>query len=1329
MAQSAARPTIDEVTGSVFAQIASRTWNTSKSRKFNAAAVEEIYSELTATAFAPKSFYILDQLSCLEKFLWPNFSDDASDKHAIVTAALIAIRATECLDVWKQILEDADQFSIFFRRVTSLMMPTSSDFKSRYWLLTFVIAAFRSLDNATIRKSCAPLVSVSVLQLLSSSEKRDAHFAKYPQHAKAWRTAKKKLDSADVAGKAQLHFERSWLISVLFEFLQLLQQGDAETDVALYCERFVEFLVELASVLPTRRYLNVVLADVHLLVAIKTSPHYKSGGLSKDLISLLDYYVHFPIDDNTGIALTAQEQESLRHGKLQALQRVAFQKYPESLKLLSLANFGALNTESEILEHFEGLSHDDTVELCSSLGFRTQYPANVKINVDRKFLMEVLVNQYKMRKSLEERVMDMPVMPTEKSLFDHDIVQDEMRSVSLPRLGLQYLTIKDFLWRCFRLSRAEGMLGFRKHIDAAVRRLEPYGHGAEVKFNGSSKWATPIAKPAILEVVPPAVGEDAPSSVKAEIRIDLGRMSDAARDGWESLQVGGLVFLLVVKSGRKGRDPSVQYVRTAEVMEITDQQGRPIRESGVQKPSIRLLLDTKQFKHDHDDGDEAVYDAINVVVRGKTSSSTFKPVLENIKALIQGEDPIPDWLANVFLGYGDPNSAHYRNLDGRPEALNVHDTFLDWNHIVESFQGKKVIPAAGTEEGASRPYIIREKLPSPAVTKTSKKRSRAEAEGQAEATEATIEVESYKLESRGPFPTEQRRFNSRQHSPAQVEAITSGTNPGLTVVSCPPGTGDAHVAAQVASNIYQAFPQERTVIVAKNKGVLNRIFENLAALDIANRHLLRFDSDDADVAPGKVGRVEYLAERRMQLLSEVQRLAYAMNAPGAHGNSCETASYFADVYVKPAWRKFKNQISAASDAAAVSAAFPFHAFFAYAPQPLFSDASIKENISVAEDCYKHMQNLFEELGGLRPLELLKRRKDKLDYLLTKEARIIALTSEQAITKCKEFIEMGFRYDSVIIPDCAYMSELEAFSTLALQSQSNGVNQIKRLILLGDDKRAVSVVQDLPTQVNFNQSLFSRLMRLGVPVVHLDKQSRTRFPELFSWRYHGIEDSSTIKESPEFSTANAGFRYDYQLVHVADYKEEGEVESTPGSFQNLGEAEYAVAIFQYMRLLGYPAQKITILSAYTGQQALINGVLDQRCTRNPLYGVPARVATIDELHGEHNDYVIFSSVRTKEVDMLRDARRMTAVMSSARLGLYVLGRQELFQLCRDIKPTTDLLLARPTKLQLVTGEMYPTKREVGAEASAVEMEGVEHLGAFVYEMSKKVVEQLKAERMA
>jgi intron-binding protein aquarius len=38
--------------------------------------------------------------------------------------------------------------------------------------------------------------------------------------------------------------------------------------------------------------------------------------------------------------------------------------------------------------------------------------------------------------------------------------------------------------------------------------------------------------------------------------------------------------------------------------------------------------------------------------------------------------------------------------------------------------------------------------------------------------------------------------------------------------------------------------------------------------------------------------------------------------------------------------------------------------------------------------------------------------------------------------------------------------------------------------------------------------------------------------------------------------------------VGDYGGRGEIEPNPYFYQNLGEAEYAVAVYQYMRLLGY-----------------------------------------------------------------------------------------------------------------------------------------------------------------
>lgn len=97
-----------------------------------------------------------------------------------------------------------------------------------------------------------------------------------------------------------------------------------------------------------------------------------------------------------------------------------------------------------------------------------------------------------------------------------------------------------------------------------------------------------------------------------------------------------------------------------------------------------------------------------------------------------------------------------------------------------------------------------------------------------------------------------------------------------------------------------------------------------------------------------------------------------------------------------------------------------------------------------------------------------------------------------------------------------------------------------------------------------------------------------------------------------------FRHEFQFINVEDYKGQGEQEPTPHFIQNLGEAEYAVAMFQYMRLLGYPAEKITILTTYVGQRALIRDVLNRRCARSPLFGFPAALTTVDKYQGEQND---------------------------------------------------------------------------------------------------------------
>ena len=114
-------------------------------------------------------------------------------------------------------------------------------------------------------------------------------------------------------------------------------------------------------------------------------------------------------------------------------------------------------------------------------------------------------------------------------------------------------------------------------------------------------------------------------------------------------------------------------------------------------------------------------------------------------------------------------------------------------------------------------------------------------------------------------------------------------------------------------------------------------------------------------------------------------------------------------------------------------------------------------------------------------------------------------------------------------------------------------------------------------------------------------------------------------------------------------------------------------------------------------------------------------------------VILSLTRTSRVGYLRDVRRLTVALSRARLRLYILGRRDVFESCFELRQAFEILLQRPDQLMLITGELWPSKRiitdEEGKKTLPGEtvMEGVEHLGQYVYEMTNSKVKQLRAER--
>ena len=69
-------------------------------------------------------------------------------------------------------------------------------------------------------------------------------------------------------------------------------EGPINADVVCYCERFIELMIDLEALLPTRRFFNTVLDDSHLIVRCHISqlmnrPEGKLFSQVNDFISFL----------------------------------------------------------------------------------------------------------------------------------------------------------------------------------------------------------------------------------------------------------------------------------------------------------------------------------------------------------------------------------------------------------------------------------------------------------------------------------------------------------------------------------------------------------------------------------------------------------------------------------------------------------------------------------------------------------------------------------------------------------------------------------------------------------------------------------------------------------------------------------------------------------------------------------------------------------------------------------------------------------------------------------------------------------------------------------
>ena len=1055
--------TVDEINIDPVTAVAQNYWSpntTGHHLPFDPRVVEDVYhQELRTTNFSTRRIVVLELSQYLENYLWPNYSWQASPTHMLSVVVLVNEKFRERIPAWESFEKNPEPFNAFFHHLTHAMLDTANAFslKEQMHMVIFLNHLYNSIESDLILTEISNTISYHILSCLSEGQLQTV-LDEFPNWTKAVKRTSKQLTKLEGTEKVAFEFKITFFHNLLQKFLLQLSAVDGESesvnrDLVRYCERFIEMVIDLESQLPTRRYFNTLLDATNLVVKCQVSAlaNRPEGKLFAQLLYILKVFAEFEINDNTGQQLSELDVMKKHYSRVRALQLITF-KHFENMKEFSFLSVASVDQSKKLKHYFDQMSLGELTNLCNLLHLLSKSPDH--LHKDKNFLIDLMIAKYERRPSQLEAINRMPLYPTETIIWDDNIVPSEYYTgdacLALPKLNLQFLTLHDYLLRNFDLFRLESTYEIRQDIEDIVTRLRPWeAENGNILFNGWARMAQPIVNFAVCEVAKPNVGEDKPSRVRADITVNLNVRYEIKNE-WEALRKHDVCLLLSIRSPKEMPDSNgnfveefgIQSVRGCEIEGMLDENGRVIEEGPEPKPEMksetrtfRVWLDCNQYKSDLDnvkDGvaDEDVYVTFNVLMRRKPKENNFKAVLATIRDLMNTKCVVPDWLLDIILGYGNPAAAHYSNReDAALTDLDFNDTFLDLHHLKEAFPSAKVT------------HCEKETLVPPFKLSFQKVYNEDEnMETDSTNRQEMINVASYVIPSRGPYPYTVPKKNSVRFTPTQVEAIRSGMQPGLTMVVGPPGTGKTDVAVQIISNLYHNNPRERTLIVTHSNQALNQLFEKIMCLDVDERHLLRLGHGEEALETEKdfsrYGRVNYVLNKRLELLEEVTRLKESLGVHGDMGASCETAGYFFLHHVLSRWEKFMGMIQIVPGnpvpVSDINEHFPFHVFFSNAPQPLFKERTYEEDMEIARGCFRYLENIFVQLKEFKAFEMLRSGLDRTRYLLVKEAKIIAMTCTHAALKRHELVHLGFQFDNILMEESAQILEIETFIPLLLQ---------------------------------------------------------------------------------------------------------------------------------------------------------------------------------------------------------------------------------------------------------------------------------------------------------
>ena len=536
----------------------------------------------------------------------------------------------------------------------------------------------------------------------------------------------------------------------------------------------------------------------------------------------------------------------------------------------------------------------------------------------------------------------------------------------------------------------------------------------------------------------------------------------------------------------------------------------------------------------------------------------------------------------------------------------------------------------------------------------------------------------------------------RQLSDMQREAIANGLQQKVTLIQGPPGTGKTFVGTRIVQLLADA--GEVVVIIAHTNHALDQLlcrvqdsaplakFLRLGAPSSTKveqvkcmMHDLRCHASRAEY--GRLKRAQHDAEEELRdcqvnqvMSSKLPQKYYPLRVPDDEfdrwGSTGRNKGFYWDLWKRGATN---NDIKKSDNNPDRVKLFDI---------PKHERQGIIN--LVTQDFQRHKCELQLSLSRTKAKLDEARQRARADSVNEDEYTVIGCTTAYAAKNQMFIRQLASSHDTTLLVEEA-AEILEPHVVTCLDTE------FARVVMIGDHKQLPPKVESHDLQrrskkgFDLNCSLFERLAEGGYPMCSLDIQHRM-FPQLSKvvagLSYPKLQDAPEIQKQTR--TNIPGLRHQmFFFNHTFPEGTGSQHDNDSSSARNHGEAGMVVKTAWYLTHQNIRADKIVILTPYTGQVHCLHAALkmvklgttinerdEEELDADEEDGAAGkwgegfqqsiRVSSIDNYQGEEADYVLVSLVRSNDkgiIGFLKDAPRLTVLLSRAKKGLIVFGNRD------------------------------------------------------------------------